>query len=177
MKSHVFEETYQSQLPRISVRRVTQTRPSRGGIDEINPEDIIYGEYANGAKYGEYVDLIYLDDNILRTVSGRVDRPNKTLDELVILLRDDKKFYLIEVKEVEHGFAFKRNDIVDIKTTSLIQGNSNHEPSCTWTITFEDGSRRNIETSFQSYFTYGNVVRPNTMTNAFILERVFGKGV
>lgn len=143
-------------------------------MDEINPEDIIYGEYSSGKEYGEYIDLIYLDDDILRTFSGGITRPDKTIDELVSLLLDDSKFYLVEIKEVEKGFAFKRNDIVDIKTTSLIEGNSNHEPSCTWTIRFEDKATRGIEISFQSYFTYGKTTRPNNMTNAYILDKVLG---
>jgi len=174
MKTIITDSPHQIYQSRVVTRRIPQTRVSRGGLDEINPEDVIYGEYSSGKEYGEYIDLIYLDDNILRTFSGGITRPDKTIDELVSLLRDDDKFYLVEIKEVEKGFAFKRNDIKDIKTTSLIQGNNNHEPSCTWTMRFEDGATRGIEISFQSYFAYGKTTRPNNMTNAYILKKVLG---
>lgn len=174
MKSIVIDKPHTIRHPKVFTSRATKTRVSRGGLDEINPEDIVYGEYSSGKEYGEYIDLIYLDDDILRTFSGGITRPDKTIDELMTLLRDDNKFYLVEIKEVERGLAFKRNDIVDIKTTSLIEGNSNHEPSCTWTIRFEDKATRGIEISFQSYFTYGKTTRPSNMTNAYILDKVLG---
>lgn len=175
MKSIVIDKPHTTiRHPKVFTSRATKTRVSRGGLDEINPEDIIYGEYSSGKEYGEYIDLIYLDDDILRTFSGGIARPDKTIDELMTLLRDDNKFYLVEIKEVERGLAFKRNDIVDIKTTSLIEGNSNHEPSCKWTIRFEDKATRGIEISFQSYFTYGKTTRPSNITNAYILDKVLG---
>jgi hypothetical protein len=148
---------------------------SRGGLDEINPEDIIYGEYACDApsRKDEHIDLLYLDGDIIRTFSGKISSTHPVIEELKILLRDDKKFYLILIKEVTKGFAFKRTDITDIKTTSLIQGNDRHEPSCTWTMRFENGIERSVEVNYQSYFSYGNTVRPRTVTNQYILERVF----
>lgn len=159
------------------VRLIPKTRVSRGGLDEINPEDIVYGEYSsdNGKKYGEYLDLVYLDGEILRTFSGRVVSPHPVLEELKILLRDDEKFYLIPIKEVESGFAFKRNDITDIKVSSLIPGNHNHEASCVWTVKFEDRNTRALEINYQAYFSYGNTLRPNDTTNIHILEKVFPK--
>lgn len=175
MKSIVMDRPHTLHHPKVYTSRVTKTRTSSGGLDEIDPEDIVYGEYSNGKEHGEYIDLIYLDDNILRTFSGPIVRPSKTIDELVTLLRNDEQFYLVEIKEVEQGFAFKRTDIVDIKTTSLIAGNANHEPSCTWTMRFKDGATRGIEINFQSYFTYGKTTRPGNMTNAYILEKAFPK--
>lgn len=55
-------------------RPIPQTRTSRGGLDEINPEDIVYGEYSDdgGKQYGPYIDLVYLDGEILRPFSGPV---------------------------------------------------------------------------------------------------------
>lgn len=154
------------------ISRMTKTRVSRGDIDDINPDDVVYGEYTNdrGEKYGEYIDLIYLDGDILRTFSGSVSYDNPVLKELHIILRDDKKFYVVRIKEVKAGFAFKRNDIRDIRVTSVI---SSAPPSCVWVMKFETGSSRSIETNYQSYFTYGNTNRPKSTTNAIILDKVF----
>jgi len=154
------------------ISRMTKTRVSRGDIDDINPEDVVYGEYTNdrGEQYGEYIDLIYLDGDILRTFSGGVSYDNPVLKELHILLKDDKKFYVIRIKEVKAGCAFKRTDIEDIKVTSVV---SSGPPSCVWEMRFETGVIRSIETNYQSYFTYGNTNRPKSMTNAIILDKVF----
>ncbi len=156
------------------VRSKARTRPSRGGTDEINPEDIIYGEYSNDT-HGEYVDLIYVDGEIIRIFSGGLVRPNKTFDELVILLRDDSRFYLVEIKEIDKGFAFKRNDIVSIELNSVIEGNTKHAPSCIWTMQFEDRRAKTIEATFQSYFIYGKTIRPRNMTNQHILDKMLPK--
>ena len=165
------EEIVHVEQTSILTRYRTQTRPSRGDLDDIDPEDIIYGEYSNDISGGEYVDLIYIDNDILRTISEPLTRPNPKFDELTTLLRDDDKFYVIEIKEVQYGFAFKRNDIVTIKVTSVMEGKTNRPASCTWTITFEDNTSRGIEISYQSYFTYGNTTRPSNMTNSYILDK------
>lgn len=150
-------------------------RISRGGLDEIDPEDIIYGEFACDTpnRSDEYIDLLYIDGDILRSFSGYVSHTHPVIEELKTLLRDEKRYYLIFIREVTKGFAFKRTDIVDIQTISLLQGNARHVPSCAWTIRFEDDSKRGVEVDYQSYFTYGNTMRPRTMTNQYILERVF----
>lgn len=152
----------------------TKTRVSRGGIDDIDPEDIVYGEYANddGEQYGEYIDLIYLDGDILRTFSGYVNSHHPVIEELRTILRDDKKYFIIPIKEVKAGFAFNRTDIVDIKVSSVISG---YPASCIWTMRFEDGNIRTLEIDYQSYFTYGNTIRPKSMTNVDILDTVFPK--
>ena len=81
-------------------RRHPTTRVSRGGLNEINPDDIIYGEYAGGDKnHGNWIDLVYLDDDILRTYSGSVSPPHPIIEELKVLLRDEDIFYLVPVKE------------------------------------------------------------------------------
>jgi hypothetical protein len=167
-----FDNSIQSkQVIRSARRYTTNPRISRGGIDEIDPEDIIYGELTNNGndEYGVYVDLIYLDGDILRTFSGYVSHKERVITELKILLKDDKKFYLILIKEVKAGFAFKRSDIETIKMASVI---SEGPPSCVWSIRFDTGIVRALETDYQSYFTYGNTVRPNSMTNEYILDRV-----
>jgi hypothetical protein len=154
---------------RSNVSYTTKTRVSRGGNDEIDPEDIIYGEYTN--DNGEFIDIIYLDGDILRTFSGDVTA-HPVIDELKILLRDDKQFYVILIKEVKAGFAFKRMDINEIKVTSVVSSNP---PSCIWTMRFADKNIRTIETDYQSYFTYGNTIRPKSMINTDILDRVLPK--
>lgn len=156
------------------VRLQTGTRTSRGGLDEINPDDIVYGEYASGAKAdGTWIDLVYLDNEILRTFSGPVSSNHPVIEELKIILRSDDMFYLVPVKELESGFAFKRTDIVNITSSSNIQGNARHLPSCVWTMHFADGKARTVEVAYQSYFTYGNTIRPVSMTNVAILDNVF----
>lgn len=157
-----------------TIRRRTATRISRGSLDEINPDDIIYGEYSGDHNnLGNWIDLVYLDVDILRTFSGSISQYHPILEELKILLRAEDMFYLIPIKEIPRGFAFKRMDIVDIKVASLIEGNSEHEPSCIWTIHFKDGNKRTLEAGYQSYFAYGSTIRPASMTNASILDRVF----
>lgn len=158
-------------------RPILETRTSRGGLDEINPNDVVYGEYSDdgGKQFGPYIDLVYLDGEILRTYSGSIAPSDPVLQELKILLRDDRKFYLVPIKEVGMGFAFKRTDITDIKVSSIISGNSNHEASCIWEVTFEDHTTRTLETNYQSYFSYGNTSRPASMINLHILNRAFPK--
>lgn len=159
---------------RALIRRHPVTRVSRGGLDEIDPEDIVYGEYAGDHKnLGNWIDLVYLDGDILRTFSGSVSSHHPVIEELKILLRVEDTFYLIPIKEVPLGFAFKRTDIVDIKVSSLIKGNAEHEPSCVWTMHFRDGNTRTLEVGYQSYFAYGNIIRPKSMTNVSILDKVF----
>ena len=162
----------------LSIKLTPGTRISRGDLDEINPEDIIYGEYSSdgGKKHGEYLDLLYLDGDVVRTFSGQVISPHPVLENLKILLQNDEKFYLATIKEVPFGVAFKRNDIVNIVVDSLIEGNSKHGPSCVWTLQFEDGSIRTVESNYQSYFAYANTERPASMTNVDVLEKVFPKG-
>lgn len=158
-------------------KRKPRAFTSRGGLDEINPDDIVYGEYSNdkSKNYGEWIDLIYLDGDILRTFSQSVSPIHPVIEELKVILRDDDKFYLVIINEVPNGFAFKRNDIVNIKITSVIEGNSKHDPSCAWTIKFDDGNVRALEVEYQSYFAYGNTNRPQNMTNKYILDKVFSK--
>ena len=154
-------------------RRPT-TRVSRGGLDEINPDDIVYGEYAGGDKrHGSWIDLVYLDDDILRTFSGAVSLRHPVIVRLLPLLRDEKLFYVIPVKELPAGAAFKRTDIVAIKASSTIAGTARHAPSCVWTMHLKDRSVRTLEAEYQSYFAYGNTIRPASMTNASILDNVF----
>lgn len=157
----------------LAAHRDPTTRVSLGGLDEINPDDIIYGEYSSGNKtYGSWIDLVYLDDDILRTFSGPVHEQHSVLRELKVLLRDEETFYLIAIKELL-GLAFKHTDIVDIKVSSLIQGNSRHGPSCIWTLQFQGGKIRTLEADYQSYFAYGTTTRPKSETNASILDLVF----
>ena len=174
MKISTSKPVHTLQTARLFVTTTPKTRSSRGGIDEINPEDIIYGEYSNdnGERYGEYIDLIYLDGDILRTFSDNVNSAHHVIDELSILLRDDKKFYVVLIKELKAGLAFKRNDIQDIKVTSVVSSNP---PSCVWAMQFENGTIRTLETDYQSYFAYGSTVRPKSMTNEDILNKVFPK--
>lgn len=162
----------------VHAARTTQRRPatrvSRGGLDEISPEDIIYGEYASGDKEkGAWIDLVYLDDDMLRTHSGPVRSHHPVIEELKILLKAEDAFYVVPIKELQSGFAFKRTDIVDIKVASLIEGNSVHDPSCVWTMRFDGGNTRTLEAEYQAYFAYGNTTRPASMTNASILDKVF----
>lgn len=148
----------------------------RGGIDEINPEDIVHGEYSDyNGKLGAWIDLVYLDDDVLRTFSGAVIPNHPVLEELKVLLRNDKKFYVVPIREVAAGVAFKRTDIINIRIESLIKATANHAPSCIWAMFFEDGSRRVIEAEYQSYFAYGITNRPVGMRNVDVLEKVFGK--
>lgn len=83
--------------------------------------------------------------------------------------------YIVPIKEVPSGFAFKRTDIKKIVTTSTIEGNDAHVPSCVWTMYFQDGKTRTIEAEYQAYFAYGNTIRPASMNNATVLDGVFGK--
>ena len=152
-------------------------RVSRGGLDEINPEDIVYGEYSSDRKQADgWIDLVYLDDNLLRTYSGAINLNHPIVDELKIILRNEEMFYLVPIREVPLGIAFKRRDITDIKVASVIEGNENHVPSCVWTILFEDGKKRVLEAQYQAYFAYGNTTRPLSMTNTAILDGVFEAG-
>lgn len=123
------------------------THTSRGDIDEIDPDDIVYGEYSGDhSNLRNWIDLVYLDGDLLLTFSGPVSPLHQVIQKLQVLLRAEDMFYLIPVKEVPLGFAFKRTDIVDIKSTTLIEGNN---------------------------FTYGNTIRPKSMTNVSILDKVF----
>lgn len=150
------------------------TRTSLGGIDEISPDDIIYGEYSDGDdSYGAWIELVYLGDDVLRTYSGPVSANHPVIEKLKLLLRDDKEFYVVAIREMARGFAFKHIDIVDIKVESTIEGNDSHAPSCVWMIHFRDGRVRTLETDYESYFAYGNTNRPDTMTNAMVLDKVF----
>lgn len=158
--------------------RFPKIRASKGGLDEINPNDVVHGEYAAGYKdFGNWIDLVYLDDDVLRTFSGAVDAQHPVIEELKLLLRDEKKFYAVPIKEVSAGIAFKRNDILSIETTSTIQGNVKHGPSCVWSMRFEDGSVRTLEAEYQSYFAYGNTIRPASMTNVSLLKKVFSDNI
>ena len=162
------------QVIKTQVKKPPMTRTSTGGLDEINPDDVVHGEYAAGYKdFGNWIDLVYLDDDILRTFSGAVDAQHPVIGELKLLLGDEKKFYAVPIKEVPAGIAYKRTDIVAIETTSTIQGNTQHGPSCIWSMRFGDGSIRTLEAEYQSYFAYGNTVRPASMTNASLLDTVF----
>ncbi len=168
------DKTAEAVKTRPFTRTTPVTRVSRGGIDEINPEDIVYGEYASGdSDYGTWIDLVYLDDDILRTYSGSVDAHHPVIEELKILLRSEEVFYLVLIREVELGFAFKRTDILDIKTMSTIQGNAKHAPSCVWEMLFKDRAVRTLEAEYQSYFAYGNTIRPANMSNETILAKIF----
>lgn len=158
-----------------AVRRRPQTRVSRGGLDEINPYDVIYGEYSSKLeKFGEWIDLVYLDNDILRTYSGTIPTDDSVVEELKVLLRNEEMFYLVPIRELTAGFAFKRTDIATIKNTSTISGNDKHAPSCVWTMHFTDSKIRTLEANFQAYFAYGNTIRPTSMTNASLLDTVFG---
>lgn len=162
---------------RSSIKSTPKTHTSNSGLDAINPDDVIYGEYADGNKegHGKYLELIYLDDDVLRTFSGYFVSPHPVLEELKILLRDEAMFYLVEVQELNIGLAFKHNDIIDIKVDALIKGNPRHSPSCVWTMRFKDGNVRVVENEYQSYFTYGKIQRPANTTNVDILAKVFSK--
>lgn len=116
---------------------------------------------------------MYLDDDILRTFSGSVSSRHPIIEELKILLKGEDMFYLVLIREVPLGLAFKRTDIVDIKVTSIIQGNARHAPSCVWKMYFKDGKTRTLEADYQSYFTYGSTSRPVSMSNAYIIDKVF----
>ena len=158
----------------VTTRRYPATRVSSGGIDEIDPDDIVYGEYAGDYKdYNNWLDVIYLDDDILRTFSGSVNPHHPVIEELKVILRDEDTFYVVPIRELPLGLAFKRTDIVDIKVTSAIRGNAVHAPSCVWRIQFRDGNTRTLEIEYQAYFAYGNTIRPKSMTNASILDSVF----
>lgn len=162
------------QVIKTPAKESPRTRASTDGLDEINPDDVVHGEYAAGYKdFGNWIDLVYLDDDILRTFSGAVDAQHPVIEELKFLLRDEKRFYAVPIKEVPAGVAFKRNDILEIETTSTIQGNTHHGPSCIWSMRFKDESVRTLEAEYQSYFAYGNTVRPASMTNASLLDKVF----
>lgn len=166
-----------STLEKPYIQHILQTSVSRGGIDDISPEDVVYGEYSGdgGKEHGEYLELIYLDDDILRTFSGYVTSSHPLLGELKVLLCDDQKFYLITIVEIPYGLAFKRTDIVDIKVGSVTEGDTSHTPSCVWSMKFADGNVRVIENEYQPYFTYGNTQRPNSMTNIHVIEKAFPK--
>lgn len=155
-----------------------KTRASTSGLDGINPDNVVHGEYAAGYKdFGNWIDLVYLDDDVLRTFSGVVDAQHPVIEELKLLLRDEKKFYAVPIREVPAGISFKRSDILSIETTSTIQGNVKHGPSCVWNMHFEDGSVRTLEAEYQSYFAYGNTIRPSSMTNVSLLEKVFSDNI
>lgn len=156
------------------IRKFPSTCVSRGGLDEIDPDDIIYGELATGNEHGTWLEAVYLDNEILRTITAPVSLQHPVIRELNILLRNEDNFYVIPVKEVPLGFAFKRTDILRIEVSSLIKGDSKHAPSCIWKMTFKDNTVRALEADYQSYFAYGNTVRPKSMTNATILDKVLG---
>lgn len=156
-----------------SLQRSTSTRTFRGGLDEISPDDIVYGEFATGLKQGPWIDVVYLDADILRSFSGPVSLNHRLVNELKILLRDDSAFYVVPIKEVPLGFAFKHTDVVNIAVTSLVEGNGRHAPSCVWKMSFKDGSARTLEAEYQAYFAYGNIIRPKSMSNASVLDKVF----
>lgn len=177
MSQLLVEEETRVLQPTVWQRRLYLPQPglSRGELDEINPDDVIYGEYTNGPEpggFGEYIDLIYKDGQILRYYSGPIPRPSPNIDELFLLLRDDKKFYVINITEVKYGFAFKSTEIIDIKTESMVEGTPDRDipPSSTWTLKFNDGSCRGVETNFVSYFTYGKTTKPSSVTNAQVLD-------
>ncbi len=145
------------------------------GIDDLNidPEDIVYGEYASGNSHGAYAEFIYLDGDKLKIFEGYISRHNAAIQELLILLKDENKYYLVPIKEIPAGFAFKRKDIVDIKSYLFREGDSTNQPWCGLSFTFEDKKTYKLETEFQAYFTYGNTIRPISMTNEYILDKVF----
>lgn len=157
-------------------RKSPATRLSRGGLDEINPDDVIYGEYVNGqGKTENYIDLVYLNDEVLRAYSGPISTHHSLLRELRVLLRVEDSFYLVLIKELPLGFAFKHVDILSIDTSSVVDANANHDPSCVWTLHFKNGNRRTLEIDYQAYFAYGKITRPASMTNAFILDKVLAE--
>ena len=57
------KKSIESQVLKPLFKPTPKTRTSRGGLDEINPDDIVYGDFAGdlGEKFGDYIDLIYLD--------------------------------------------------------------------------------------------------------------------
>ena len=174
MSTRIAKSTPEYQMAPSEVIRLPKVRASTGGLDEINPNDVVHGEYAAGNKdFGDWIDLVYLDDDLLRTFSGAIDKRHPVIEELRLLLRDEKKFYVVPIKEISSGIAFKRTDILVIETISTIHGNVRHGPSCVWSIRFEDGSVRTLEAEYQSYFSYANTVRPASMTNVSLLDTVF----
>lgn len=164
-------ETPLTTKPTIRIRPHRPTKTQRSDEVEINAEDIVYGDYANGEPHGEWIDLVYLDGEYLRSGTAKIIRPDEMMDELNIILRDEKLYYLVEIKEAPLGFAFKRNDIVNIKTISNTPGNPG---SCIWEIKFQDGKSKILETTFEAYFAYASTVRPSNMTNVYILDKVLG---
>lgn len=136
-----------------TVKHAPIARISRGGFDEINPEDIVHGEYSDNLdKHGVWLDVVYLDDNVLRTCSEKIPPDHRIVEDIKILLQDDARYYAVTIHEVAAGFAFKRTDIVDISVSSLIQATDLHPPSCIWNLQFHDGSLRTLEVDYQSYF-------------------------
>jgi len=157
-----------------AIRRRPKPLTSMGGLDEINPDDVVYGEYASGLEeLGNWIDLVYLDDDILRTFSGSLSSEHPFIQELKILLKAEDLFYVVPIKQLARGLAFKRKDITDIKVTSAQRGNDKRMPSCIWSMHFQDGQTRTLEADYQAYFSYGNTNRPRSMTNATILDRIF----
>lgn len=174
MKTDTRYTTQSQEVLTTAAKRPPVTRVSRGGLDEINPENIVHGEYSdNQDEHGAWLDVVYLDDDILRTHSGKIRPDHPLAEELKILLRDDTRYYAVTIREVTAGFAFKRTDIMDISVSSLMQGTDRHLPSCVWNLQFEDGSLRTLEVEYQSYFAYGNTVRPQNATNIDILAKTF----
>lgn len=162
-----------SNLPKTS--RTLRPKPSRPSDLDINYEDIIYGEYSFTKKHGGYLDVIYLNGEKLKYISSHVTLHSKIIRELQILLKDEKCFYLIPIREIYAGFAFKSTDVTDIKSYLFKEGDSASRtpPWCGITFTCKPNKTYKIETEFQAYFTYQNTERPASLTNEMILEQTF----
>lgn len=177
MKERTYEQIITGPVIRTFTKPTYRTLVSRGGLDEIDPEDVIYGEYSsdNYVKNGEYLELVYIDGDILCTFSGPIVTPDPKMDTIMSIVKNDEQFYCIPIREMAAGFAFKRKDIKRIGVSSLIHGGNNYPPSCIWTMEFEDHSERIVENTYQTYFYYAKTTRPNFMTNLDIIDKALSK--
>lgn len=149
MKTDVRYVTQSRETIARAVKRSPTTRVSRGGFDEIDPEDVVHGEYSDNLEgRGAWFDAVYLDGDVLRTCSGEIRPDHPLVDELKILLRDDARYYVVAIREVAADVAFKRTDIVDITVSSLIRATVAHLPSCIWNLQFQDSSLRTLEMEY-----------------------------
>ena len=140
-----------------------------GGVT-FSPEDILYGEVSMGDD-GRYIELLYLDrDDGLRLYQGYISRISNLMNELLIMLRNEERFYVVPVTQrLCTGVAFKRNDIMHILSTRITGDSATYA----WRLDMKMGKTHKITLHFDCYMVYGYTIRPASMTNQPVLKKVF----
>ncbi len=122
-------------------------------------------------KDGRYIELLYLArDDGLQLYEGYISRISNLMNEILIMLRNEKQFYVVPVTQRTcTGIAFKRNDIVHILSTEIAGDSAVY----LWRLDMEAAKTHKITLHFDCYMVYGYTVRPVSMTNQLVLEKVF----